>query len=251
MAARTISTSTLGLRFMQNAQRAKQLKEVEVESAPVKDDAEWEVDQKVRDAWGPVPSTSRTISQESSYLPFLFSSGPSTSEADHKPKGRRVFNKHGAEEVQKEKEPEPTPTSTPDDHKRPKVHPRPKSISGGSGHLFGFPEKRDSKRDSKPRSTKSAKQAIYDNAGVGEDLRRAKLQKLETTSAKPTFLKPSGVDDPHDVKPPSSGATSSAHDDGDVIQGARSKKVKRERSSTDQPEGEETKRKKKKMKRAT
>lgn len=36
---------------MQNAQRAKQLKEVEAERAHVKDEAEWEVDQKVRDSW--------------------------------------------------------------------------------------------------------------------------------------------------------------------------------------------------------
>lgn len=52
MSGKTISTGTLGLRFMQNAQRAKQLKEVEAERAHVKDEAEWEVDQKVRDAWG-------------------------------------------------------------------------------------------------------------------------------------------------------------------------------------------------------
>lgn len=51
MSGKTISTGTLGLRFMQNAQRAKQLKEVEAERAHVKDEAEWEVDQKVRDSW--------------------------------------------------------------------------------------------------------------------------------------------------------------------------------------------------------
>ena len=52
MARKTISTGTLGLRFMQNARRAKQLEEVELERAQVKDDAQWEVAQEVRDAWG-------------------------------------------------------------------------------------------------------------------------------------------------------------------------------------------------------
>jgi len=51
MSGKTISTSTLGLRFMQNAQRAKQLKEVEIEKADVEDDGHWEVSQEVRDAW--------------------------------------------------------------------------------------------------------------------------------------------------------------------------------------------------------
>ena len=37
---------------MQNAQRAKQLKEVELDRAEVKDDGMWGVSQAVRDAWG-------------------------------------------------------------------------------------------------------------------------------------------------------------------------------------------------------
>ncbi|KAF5376749.1 hypothetical protein D9615_007896 [Tricholomella constricta] len=243
MAAKTISSGTLGLRFMQNAQRAKQLKEVEAERAPVKDDGQWEVEQKIRDAWGPASSSSsQAIAHETSYLPFLFSSEPSISSSDpaHKPKGRRVFNKHGVEEVPQEKEPElALGSATPDDQKRSKVHPRPKSISGGSGGLFGFPEQ----QQSKPKSTKTAKQAIYDNAGVGEDLRRTK-QRTQEAPSKPVFLKPVGVDDPLDSKPPSSGTKPKA--DSEVIQVARSKKTKRERSGTNQVDGEDTKRKKKK-----
>ena len=52
MSGKTLSTSTLSLRFMQNAQRAKQLKEVELEKAAVHDDAQWDVGQEVREAWG-------------------------------------------------------------------------------------------------------------------------------------------------------------------------------------------------------
>ena len=52
MASKSISTGTLSLRFMQNAHRAKQLKEVELDRAEVKDDGMWEVSQAVRDAWG-------------------------------------------------------------------------------------------------------------------------------------------------------------------------------------------------------
>ncbi|KAG5645130.1 hypothetical protein DXG03_006847 [Asterophora parasitica] len=238
-APKTISSGTLGLRFMQNAQRAKQLKEVEAERAPVKDDGEWEIDQKIRDSWGPASSSSsQKIAQETSYLPFLFSSEPSTSSSDatHKPKGRRVF-KHGTEAVAKEKEPDDdvgADTTTPDNQKRPKIHPRPKSISGGAGGLFGFPDEQPSKH----KSTKTAKQSIYDNTGVGEDLRR-KRQTQDAPPSKPVFLKPAGVDDP---KPSSPGTAPKA--EPDVIQGARRKQVKRERSSTDQPDGDDSKRKK-------
>jgi len=52
MSAKTLSTGTLSLRFMQNAHRAKQLAEVEAEQAQVKDEAEWEVAKEVREAWG-------------------------------------------------------------------------------------------------------------------------------------------------------------------------------------------------------
>ena len=56
--SKTISKGTLGLRFMQNAQRAKQQAEVALEQAKIKDEAEWEVSQEVKDAWG--LSTSRS-----------------------------------------------------------------------------------------------------------------------------------------------------------------------------------------------
>ena len=37
---------------MQNAQRAKQQAQVEAEQAKVKDEAEWEVSQEVKEQWG-------------------------------------------------------------------------------------------------------------------------------------------------------------------------------------------------------
>jgi len=52
MSTKSLSTSTLSLRFMQNAHRAKQMKEVELDRAEVKDDGKWEVSQVVRDSWG-------------------------------------------------------------------------------------------------------------------------------------------------------------------------------------------------------
>ncbi|KAH8114821.1 hypothetical protein DFH11DRAFT_1726311 [Phellopilus nigrolimitatus] len=106
---KTLSNGTLSLRFMQNAQRAKQQASVDLERAKVKDDAEWEVSREVRDAWGIPPSskpaTKQSISHETSYLPFLFPSlRKSTSSADDesmpeastsstKISGRRTFNK--------------------------------------------------------------------------------------------------------------------------------------------------------------
>ncbi len=52
MASKSLSTGTLSLRFMQNAHRAKQLKEVELDRAELKDEEKWEVSQTVRDSWG-------------------------------------------------------------------------------------------------------------------------------------------------------------------------------------------------------
>lgn len=134
--------------------------------------------------------------------------------------------------------------------KKPRVHPhpRPVSISGSSGMLSGFPQQ--------AKSTKTAKEAIYDNTGVGADLRGKPVPTV------PVFLKPSGVDEPSAPKPNttktrtvhgSTGSPRKSNDEpstsnmeGDIIPSTRSKKVKRERSTADQMDGEGTKRKKKK-----
>ena len=49
--SKTLSNGTLSLRFMQNAQRAKDSSEVKPVQASFVDDAEWYVPQNVRDAW--------------------------------------------------------------------------------------------------------------------------------------------------------------------------------------------------------
>ena len=57
--SKTLSNGTLSLRFMQNAQRAKNDPEVKPDQATLPDDAEWRVPQNVRDAWtsaGPAAS---------------------------------------------------------------------------------------------------------------------------------------------------------------------------------------------------
>jgi hypothetical protein len=61
MSNKTLSTSTLSLRFMQNAQRAKQQKEVELEKAHVEDDGQWEIAKEVRDSWGPASHTEYVV----------------------------------------------------------------------------------------------------------------------------------------------------------------------------------------------
>jgi len=106
MEGKSLSTGTLSLRFMQNAHRAKQLKEVELDRAEVKDDGMWEVSQAVRDAWGlkrDSDSSSKDV-HESSYLPFIFSSTSSVEADDRVPEapsrkiaGRRMFNNKGEE----------------------------------------------------------------------------------------------------------------------------------------------------------
>jgi hypothetical protein len=51
--SKTLSKGTLGLRFMQNAQRAKQQDQAgDPEQAKVHDDGAWEISKDIRDAWG-------------------------------------------------------------------------------------------------------------------------------------------------------------------------------------------------------
>ena len=50
--SKTLSNGVMSLKFMQNAQRAKQQAQVELEQAKIKDEAEWEVSKEVKDAWG-------------------------------------------------------------------------------------------------------------------------------------------------------------------------------------------------------
>ncbi|KAF8890756.1 hypothetical protein BD779DRAFT_1516935 [Infundibulicybe gibba] len=114
MSGKTISTGTLSLKFMQNAHRAKHLKEVEAERAQVQDEAQWELP-TARSALAAAPLTAyapvylfvdvltlagdrNTATHEASYLPFLFDSQAETeTTVAHRPKGRRVFGKKGTE----------------------------------------------------------------------------------------------------------------------------------------------------------
>lgn len=133
MAGKTLSNGTLSLRFMQNAQRAKQEQAVELQQAKVKDEAEWEVSEEIREAWGisSVPGqptmydvhpfylqalsmtiTRHSVTYESSYIPFLFpslhqsgqssdnESVPVASTSAVRINGRRSFKK--GEEIIKE-----------------------------------------------------------------------------------------------------------------------------------------------------
>lgn len=105
--AKSLSTTTLSLRFMQNAQRKNQIKETQLEKAAIKDEGEWEISKDVRDSWASSSASTQvsgfiinsslthaiprqSVSYEASYLPFLFASG---SEAKLPVKGRRVFKK--------------------------------------------------------------------------------------------------------------------------------------------------------------
>ncbi|TFK36063.1 hypothetical protein BDQ12DRAFT_699775 [Crucibulum laeve] len=250
MSGKTLSTGTLSLRFMQNAQRAKQLKEVELERAEVKDDGQWEVSKEVKEAWrvGSGSTEMDAVIHEASYLPFLFSESSATSNSSqysgNRPKGRRVFNKKGEEVVDESKVVPLSGESAPMPHepssKGRKPHPHPVSISAsGSSGLRGFDQFKQFK------DTKTAKQEIFDNAPVGDDLRPPPAIK-SIFSAKPTsntFLKPSGVDDPLETKPRAAMTSSPS-----IIEGARSKKMKRERDPVGEPSHDDTKKPKRKKK---
>ncbi|KAF8900115.1 hypothetical protein CPB84DRAFT_1747567 [Gymnopilus junonius] len=235
MTSKGLSNSTLSLRFMQNAQRAKQLKEVELDRAEVQDDGKWEVSQAVRDSWGISRDTQSESSDvhEASYLPFIFSTrDEDTSESDNvdirKTTGRRIFNKQGQEVTMETNLSATTPaiSAPPSEYKGRKVHPRPISISatGSSGQL------RDFERIEKPKSkrkddSKTARQAIFENGGVGTDL-RTQARSDDVPPKSTTFLKPAGIDVPKDLQTAPAALTSNSDN---VINGARSGKKKRER----------------------
>ncbi|KAJ7271172.1 hypothetical protein C8J57DRAFT_1320956 [Mycena rebaudengoi] len=184
MAAKTLSTSTLSLKFMQNAHRARNLKEVQLERAEVKDDGEWEVAQEVRDAWG--PETTQSVSYEASYIPFLFASdtdaGASTS-AGPSAKGRRAFKR--GREVADEYQPVVPPSSdanTANDNPTPKSKSKPgaagsisnSALSGRPRTISAGNSRGAAKKPNASAGGKTARQALFDSAGVGVDLRAQK-----------------------------------------------------------------------------
>ncbi|KAF8154223.1 hypothetical protein B0H34DRAFT_662075 [Crassisporium funariophilum] len=257
MSSKSLSTSTLSLRFMQNAHRAKQMKEVELDRAEVKDDGEWEVSQAVKDAWG-LPQGAQSLStdvHEASYLPFLFSEKGSVLANDDSPAadgkksaGRRVFNKKGEEVfqpsvptmtvAQESSAPESSATAR-------KVHPRPISISasGTSGQLRGFDQLK------RPKDSKTARQAVFENGGVGTDL-RTQARKNGIPPTPTTFMKPVGVDDPKDIKATEL-ASRPLPTDGEIVDGARRKPFKRERDAATDGASETVKKSRSKKKKVS
>ncbi|KAF9646146.1 hypothetical protein BDM02DRAFT_3100359 [Thelephora ganbajun] len=92
--SKTLSNGTLGLRFMQNAQRARDNSELKPDKATLVDDAEWHIPQNARDAWtsaGTAAANSKwNAVSEPSYLPFLFHNEDRVSPSFN---GRRSFVK--------------------------------------------------------------------------------------------------------------------------------------------------------------
>ncbi|KAF5372869.1 hypothetical protein D9758_001611 [Tetrapyrgos nigripes] len=247
MSSKTLSTGTLSLRFMQNAQRAKQQKEVELEKAHVEDDGQWEIAKEVRDSWGPASQTDNAVSYETSYLPFLFPSlsGPDTTSST-RPKGRRTFKKGKeviSQEVISQAEPESEPaasTSQSPSHPEATQTTKKGKKAAKSSLLSSDSNDRITKniKSERPisKSNKIAKLAIFDTSGVGTDLRAAGATSVAstTTTATSTFMKPAGVDDPK------------SSSDQQIISSAREVKTKRVRRKSAAGTTEEVKTKKRK-----
>ncbi|KAK7449644.1 hypothetical protein VKT23_013119 [Stygiomarasmius scandens] len=241
--SKALSNGTLSLRFMQNAQRAQQQKEIELEKAQVEDDGRWEIAQEVRDSWGPTSQSSDSVSYETSYLPFLFPSlpEPDSFASDLKPKGRRTFKK--GKEVITQTEPEQPAADTSESTSSTQIEPartkKGKKIANSS-FLSSGPNDRIAQnvKSERPisKSNKIAKLAIFDTSGVGTDLRsNTTLTSVSSdATAQTTFMKPAGVDDPKGTL------------DRQVISGAREVKTKRVRKTTSGP-NEDVKPKKRKI----
>ncbi|KAJ7459446.1 hypothetical protein B0H11DRAFT_171765 [Mycena galericulata] len=246
MAAKTLSTSTLSLKFMQNAHRAKNIAEVQLEKADVKDDGEWEVAKEIRDAWG--PETAQSVSYEASYLPFLFAADAPDNATPTALKGRRAFKR--GREVADEYQPIVPAAPTPPNASTSKSQGKPKAISST---LSGRPSPK--KANINGPKGKTARQAIYDSSGVGADLRAQKSEPVPTgqnPNANPSpaapnvFLKPAGVDEPADSAQARSKASNKTPTPESV---ERKQKGKREREATaESAEGDSNKKRKKKKK---
>ncbi|KAL6302606.1 hypothetical protein BKA93DRAFT_751133 [Sparassis latifolia] len=199
---KTLSNATLSLRFMQNAQRAKMQAQVEAEQAKIRDEAEWEVSKEVKEAWGissisgsePVIrlSFSRSVTHETSYVPFLFSSegvaaGPS------RVRGRRTFN-HGEETIPKEKnDATDAEKKAPADTAEPPLSTkRPTSISG-----FKVPVSTTQKGSKKARK-KTVQMLIHETPAVQLPFSLPATPETASAPAPLTtrFMKPAGIDDP-------------------------------------------------------
>ncbi|KAJ7161141.1 hypothetical protein C8R46DRAFT_1106598 [Mycena filopes] len=201
--AKTLSTGTLSLKFMQNAHRAKNLAAVQLERAAVKDDAEWEVAKEVREAWGPeTVGVVQAVSYEASYLPFLFSAeeGDDADVGAGAPmKGRRAF-KRGREVAVDEylpaAPPAPPAASTSRSKESKSVGGKPRQISGRGG-----PGPLSSSSSSAKVKGKSARQAVFEDdiaaKADAEYLAEVKAFKGPPRVVPPKgFIKPAGVDAP-------------------------------------------------------
>jgi len=217
--SKTLNNGTLPLRFMQNAQRAKNTPEAMPAQATLSDDAEWHVPQNVREMWtSPDPSAATnsnlaTVS-EPSYLPFLFHPEDKVELAF---KGRRSFA-HGKEVVS---QPEPVQSSDPQRPAAPKLESD--SVSGGTG---ASRNSRDSvlakpKKEKKPVSISGFKSSasatppaptapgkkpvlpasslIHQDADVGVDIGSTR----RAATRRPGFIKPADVDVPPQTPQPS------------------------------------------------
>jgi len=228
------------------------------------------------------------VSYEASYLPFLFTSDASDSDATPAAnlKGRRAF-KRGREVADEVRiyllclspasislifvvlllllllayvvQYQPVAPVVPAAEAKPpaastsKSAGKPKQISSLSGRTGS-----NSKKIPNAPKGKTARQAIYDNSGVGADLRAQKvdpdtgMQNMNTSPApsKPpppnVFLKPAGVDEPAEsTKSASTSAARTPPSDS----AERKPKVKREREQTaENAEGEGSKKRKRKKK---
>ncbi|KAI0339119.1 hypothetical protein BDW22DRAFT_1432026 [Trametopsis cervina] len=191
--SKTLSNGTMALRFMQNAQRAKEQAQVELEQARIKDEAEWEVSQETKDAWG-IASTSpgsvlsaAAAVHEASYIPFLFATNPVESSSSvsgpAQPKGRRKFTANGKEEIKKTDESKPTP--------EPQIEQEaPRRLTSISG--FRVPLSNEMKSSGKGKS-KSVQELIREN------VKKRPFVPTDSAQSSPAgtrFVKPAGVDGP-------------------------------------------------------
>ncbi|EKM52388.1 uncharacterized protein PHACADRAFT_211640 [Phanerochaete carnosa HHB-10118-sp] len=234
--SKTLSNGLMNLRFMQNTQRAKEHAQDALEQAKIKDEADWEVSQEIKDAWGigtPLNASTSSVIHEPSYLPFLFTystAGTSEGETRAKPKGRRSFNVKGKEAEMEKVETDPIP-----ENNVPESQPS-KRLTSISGFRAPLPTKL-SFTSSKSVKSQSVQELIRQDVTKRAPAPLTADTPVPSSAAPGTskaalagFLKPTGVD-----APPSVASTQ-----------ARSAAAKKKRDRDEAGDGEGKKRKRKK-----
>ncbi|KAG8878990.1 hypothetical protein FRB97_002038 [Tulasnella sp. 331] len=247
MPLKTLSNGTLSLKFMQRRAAASGTASsdgpVELLQAKVADEAEWDVGQAVRDAWGmgpgsagPSSSSAAHVVYEASYLPFLHSSCEEDDEGEneHSIPTYRSGRWNNLPLEQTKQTAQKGDEEEDDGHLSDSTSVSSSSKADPKGKAAGKRARVDS--EARPASKKrkaTAAQAHHFIKDTLESIASMPVKPPPSTTlptAYPVFLRPSGVDAPRPSRP----KTSSSPNPDDLSL-PKKKKTKKKKKTVPEP----------------